>query len=142
MNNTGLYLNFKNKQEKEFNNFTKGKIFICFSDDDLNEKAKEKNIKNFIYIGLSIFIDVKYYNDYINLCKKQKKELKNFIFSNEKLLKDILIYEFYNYENYLNSGYYDTLKYNLYFSDDDLKKYNNTIKTAIKEYEKEAVNQY
>lgn len=138
--NSNAYLQFKEKQSKEFNNFVKGKMFICFSDDDIHELMKEKGFKKVVKIGLSCFINADYYQEYIKLCDKQENDLKQFVFTAKPaMFIDILIYEFYNHENIYNSGYYDTLKYNLYFSDDDLKKYNNTIKTAIKEYEKEFI---
>lgn len=140
MNNTTTYLKFKEKQSKEFNNFTKGKIFICFSDDDINELMKEKGFKKVVNIGLSIFINADYYNEYTKLCDKQENDLKQFVFTAKPaMFIDILIYEFFNHENIYNGNYYDTLKYNLYFSDDDLKQYEKLIKYAIKAYENEFI---
>ena len=92
-----LYQELKNKNEKEFNDFSKKNMFYAFSDEQLEEgiKSFKKNTK-FLRLPSGAFLVKNKLEDYKKLNKKL--DISSKLLKNDSLLLDAFICELNNHE--------------------------------------------
>ena len=106
MANLKLYKEFKEKQQKEINEFTSKYMIFAFSKEQLNAKLKELNLTEeefydqyYSYAGGAI--RKADWELWVNLCIKHNSELKQTMAINEAFAIEAFEYEFYNHEVYI-----------------------------------------
>ena len=131
------YREFKQKQEEEANQFTKGKIFFAFgtSEEEVKTKLEEEgvNVEEVVGVGAGTYILKKYYDDVLKFFDKQGKEFKEFTLNN---LHDVLTYEFANYELEisLSYSYKSFLTEHIGLTEEEIDENKDEIKKAIADY--------
>ena len=131
------YREFKQKQEEEANQFTKGKIFFAFgtSEEEVKTKLEEEgvSVEEVVGVGAGTYILKKYYDDVLKFFDKQCKEFKEFTLNN---LHDVLTYEFANYELEisLSYSYKSFLTEHIGLTEEEIDENKEEIKKAIADY--------
>ena len=131
------YREFKQKQEEEANQFTKGKIFFAFgtSEEEVKTKLEEEgvSVEEVVGVGAGTYILKKYYDDVLKFFDKQGKEFKEFTLNN---LHDVLTYEFANYELEisLSYSYKSFLTEHIGLTEEEIDENKDEIKKAIADY--------
>lgn len=131
------YREFKQKQEEEANQFTKGKIFFAFgtSEEEVKTKLEEEgvSVEEVVGVGAGTYILKKYYDDVLKFFDKQGKEFKEFTLNN---LHDVLTYEFANYELEisLSYSYKSFLMEHIGLTEEEIDENKEEIKKAIADY--------
>lgn len=131
------YREFKQKQEEEANQFTKGKIFFAFgtSEEEVKTKLEEEgvSVEEVVGVGAGTYILKKYYDDVLKFFDKQGKEFKEFTLNN---LHDVLTYEFANYELEisLSYSYKSFLTEHIGLTEEEIDENKEEIKKAIADY--------
>ena len=142
MKNKNLYIEFKERQQKEIDNLP---IYFAFGDRQLEERAKElgfetvdEMIKNVTGIGAGGFVKNNDLDDVLNTFKRQNEELEEAL-KNDNFLQSAFEYELANHEYIITYDISDALrplgiKYDEYLKNE---RYINIMKKAIENYKKD-----
>ena len=130
---------FRERQSREFNEFSKDNIFFLFgSKEEAVETLKNEglSVEDVIDIGLGGYLRKSKIDEYEALLDKQHKERHEFIRNN---LYDSVIYYCWDYEIEISLSYsYDDVpKVLLGLSDEEIKENQEVIHQAFKDYRKE-----
>lgn len=135
------YKEFKAKQEKEANEFTKDKLYFAFgtTEEEVKRKLKEDyNLESseVIGVGAGTYIKKEYYEEVLKYFDKQAKELKEFTLNN---LHDVLTYEFANHELEisLSYSYRSFLTQWVGLTEEEIESNKEEILQAIKDYKED-----
>jgi hypothetical protein len=106
------YLELKKENQKKFDDFAKDNIYwiFAFSDNEMNEKLNELNLKreDIVSIGVGGFIKKENIKAYNELSKNMTNEI-DMIKDDKEELKKAFIYELANHEYCITYDLDDTL---------------------------------
>lgn len=138
------YKNIRDRQQKEYNEFSKDKVFYAFSEEQFKEglkklKANKKDIVQFIDGGFIKENDLK---DLKELLKGHSQEIEDYITldkTGEGFIYEMFKYELANHEYKITHDLEDTLKsLNITGEEIELKEnLKHGLLKAIKEYEED-----
>lgn len=133
------YKNIRERQEKEYNEFTKGKVFYAFTEKQFNEglkklNANKKELVQFISGGFIKKTDLK------ELLRGHSQEIEDYITldkTGNEFIYQMFKYELRNHEYNITHDLEDTLK-SLNITGEEIELKENLkqgLLKAIKEYE-------
>ena len=136
------YKNIRDRQQKEYNEFSKDKVFYAFNEKQFNEglkklKANKKELVQFISGGFIKKTDLK---DLKELLKGHSQEIEDYITldkTGNEFIYQMFKYELRNHEYNITHDLEDTLK-SLNITGEEIELKENLkqgLLKAIKEYE-------
>ena len=133
------YNEFLEKQQQEFNDFSKGKIYYAFgTKDEILEKLQQQNVdaSDLINLGNGGFIKKEFKDELDAFLEKQYQEKKAFTLDN---VYEVVSYECWNHEIEISLSYlYHDLVYKIVgLTKKEAKEHSYDVSKAIEDYRKE-----
>lgn len=133
------YSELLEKHHQEFNNFSKGKIYVAFgTENEILEKLQQQNVdaSDLINLGNGCFLKKEFIDEFNALVEKQANEKKAFTLDN---VYEVVSYECWNHEIEISLSYsYHDLVYKIVgLTEDEAKEHSYDVSKAIEDYRKE-----
>ena len=133
------YREFKEKQESEFNEFSKDNIIVLLGTKEeglAKLEAKGLSVEDVVNLGYGSYLKKEAVPEYEEITERLDKEKHEYVLAN---VYEAVIYECWNYEIEISLSftYEDVITKILGLSSEEIEANESEIKKAFKDYKKE-----